>query len=159
MKRNYCRSLLPPSIIQNTESFQAAASTSIRRAVYHFVSPPQPVVISAQNCVCDNLILVLPRDAGRRCIYTQADYSKGGSMGRIPSPTGKEFPVCDSFSPVKKSADDPDSHQQLNHQSQVDFPYETCSGKEAQKQSERASEVRQTGERQATATAEMQTGR
>ena len=36
-------------------------------------------------------------------------------------------PLCDAASPVKKSADDPNSHQELNHQGQVDFPYETFS--------------------------------
>lgn len=37
------------------------------------------------------------------------------------------IPFCNGASPVNKSADDPHSHQQLNHQGQVDFPYETCS--------------------------------
>ncbi len=34
---------------------------------------------------------------------------------------------CNGISPVKKGTDDPKSHQELNHQGQVDFPYETCS--------------------------------
>lgn len=36
-------------------------------------------------------------------------------------------PLCNAASPVEKSADDADSHQELNHQGQVDFPYETFS--------------------------------
>lgn len=39
---------------------------------------------------------------------------------------------CNGTSPVKKSTDDPDCHKQLNHQGQVDFPYETCSERKTQ---------------------------
>lgn len=46
------------------------------------------------------------------------------------------FPLSNGASPVKKSTDDPDCHQQLNHQGQVDFPYETCSERKTQTRSE-----------------------
>lgn len=40
--------------------------------------------------------------------------------------------MTDGSSPVKKRTDDPNSHQQLNHQGQVDFLYETCSERKAE---------------------------
>lgn len=40
--------------------------------------------------------------------------------------TLETIPTLEGASPVNKSADDANSHQQLNHQGQVDFPYETC---------------------------------
>ncbi len=42
------------------------------------------------------------------------------------------IPLSNGTLPVNKSADDPDCHQQLNHQGQVDFPYETCSERKTQ---------------------------
>lgn len=38
----------------------------------------------------------------------------------------EEIPLCNGALPVNKSADDPESHKELNHQGQVHFSYETC---------------------------------
>lgn len=54
-------------------------------------------------------------------------------------------------SPVKKSTDNPDSHQQLNHQGQVDFSYKACSEKKARRHRHT---VKQTGGQTATCQSE-----
>lgn len=64
------------------------------------------------------------------------DWWIGAWHGFISFFGGEGTPLCNSVSPVKKSTDDADSHQQLNHQGQVDFSYETCSERKTQTHSE-----------------------
>lgn len=117
MKRNYCRSALAHTYITQNMKIGCFSNTlCVFSTTVLLVGP-----LWQLYCV------VLE---GRRHWHTtlKADRWIGAWHEFLPSLTHKErIPLCDGASPVNKSTDDPNSHQQLQHQGQVDFSYETCS--------------------------------
>lgn len=66
---------------------------------------------------------------------------------------------CDADSPVNKSADDPDGHQQLNQQDQVHLPYEACSVRRKDRVREDRLEKVERWEKKTTATERVEAAR